>query len=590
MQKALGFSTLMRLKPDAIPTIKAKKADTNDNNMEENLRKNSGGIYDYITIVNSEMSRSAYRKRNVSRIVNEAFHEFESQNKADQEELTKEVKPHMVESSTQTDFVSCEACNHPNNAFYYSNANDEEIVSDTDSITDDSSDEDYIAAEDSDFESDVEKNCNQKTSTEMSYKFVLVDVEKLIQLFSIVGVAMEMPCQYYIIANSWKTERRLLLDEILSRDDRCVNLGGDGRCDSPGFCAKFGAYTVMDLDTGKVVAIQIVQSNEVGSSNAMEKRNCCEFWIFLMLWEDYPEIKHFLDIWHISKSLSKKIDVIAKQKEYKTIDVGQVKSGGNWERVVKQRPATGKYPNRYDATLSYQGQKFRSAKAVFKYCDDNDIDYSTKSVKKSFQNTNPYVGMWDIQDVGDGGIDIIREKQGMKFSQTSYIEEISKRLNNVVLKAAEPFKVGFDLSELNLDARHTRPDICVAINILARYNAKPRLVHWNCMMHLWSYVVSTKDKCIHLIKTKFREMDKKPMNTSENDELMKITLTESQIQQLLARHVVNAGASTSIAPQPMSQPANVADVARQPGRNHDNINWNVFNKDLSYIRKHIRFP
>uniref|UniRef100_T1JEN0 Uncharacterized protein n=1 Tax=Strigamia maritima TaxID=126957 RepID=T1JEN0_STRMM len=231
MQKALGFSTLMRLKPDAIPTIKAKKADTNDNNMEENLRKNSGvksyrqriclnsnrvslsssasvitesevirsaciatdadrqpqeGIYDYITIVNSEMSRSAYRKRNISRIVNEAFHEFESQNKADQEELTTEVetelitsltqekstschirpfhrsvkisvKSHMVESSAQTDFVSCEACNHPNNAFYYSNANDEEIVSDTDSITDDSSDEDYIAAEDSDFESDVEK-------------------------------------------------------------------------------------------------------------------------------------------------------------------------------------------------------------------------------------------------------------------------------------------------------------------------------------------------------------------------------------------------------------------------------------------------
>uniref|UniRef100_T1JC33 RNase H type-1 domain-containing protein n=1 Tax=Strigamia maritima TaxID=126957 RepID=T1JC33_STRMM len=40
----------------------------------------------------------------------------------------------------------------------------------------------------------------------------------------------------------------------------------------------------------------------------------------------------------------------------------------------------------------------------------------------------------------------------MKFSQNSYIEEISKRLSNVVLKkAAEPFKVGFDLNELNLD-------------------------------------------------------------------------------------------------------------------------------------------
>uniref|UniRef100_T1INW6 CCHC-type domain-containing protein n=1 Tax=Strigamia maritima TaxID=126957 RepID=T1INW6_STRMM len=80
----------------------------------------------------------------------------------------------------------------------------------------------------------------------------------------------------------------------------------------------------------------------------------------------------------------------------------------------------------------------------------------------------------------------------------------------------EPFKVGFDLNELNLDgdildARQypyrtmvgillfvARPDICIAISILARYNAKPKLVHWNCMMHLWNYVVSTKDKCIHL--------------------------------------------------------------------------------------------
>uniref|UniRef100_T1IQJ9 Reverse transcriptase Ty1/copia-type domain-containing protein n=1 Tax=Strigamia maritima TaxID=126957 RepID=T1IQJ9_STRMM len=91
------------------------------------------------------------------------------------------------------------------------------------------------------------------------------------------------------------------------------------------------------------------------------------------------------------------------QHEGKLRDEGQVKSGGNWEQVVKQRPATGRHPNRYDATLSYQGQSFRSAKAVIKYCDENDIDYSTKSIKKSFQYSNPYVGTWDIQDVGDEG-------------------------------------------------------------------------------------------------------------------------------------------------------------------------------------------
>uniref|UniRef100_T1J2D3 THAP-type domain-containing protein n=1 Tax=Strigamia maritima TaxID=126957 RepID=T1J2D3_STRMM len=258
----------------------------------------------------------------------------------------------------------------------------EEIVSDTDSIADDSSDEDYIAAEDSDFESDVEKNCNQKTSIEMSYKFVLVDVEKLLQLFSTCrccnGNAMPIlqfkeaffqvtqkstECSEKFIWTSSdylsstpavnllvsaailfsgsspskclrlfksldcpavcyrtylrhqknflfpKTEQRLLLDEILSRDDRSVKLGGDGRCDSPGFCAKFGAYTIsppMDLDTGKVVAIQIVESNEVGSSNAMEKEGLLRILDFLV----YP----------------RKLMPFAKQKECKTI--------GEWKKSI----------------------------------------------------------------------------------------------------------------------------------------------------------------------------------------------------------------------------------------------------------------
>uniref|UniRef100_T1IKA4 Retroviral polymerase SH3-like domain-containing protein n=1 Tax=Strigamia maritima TaxID=126957 RepID=T1IKA4_STRMM len=100
--------------------------------------------------------------------------------------------------------------------------------------------------------------------------------------------------------------------------------------------------------------------------------------------------------------------------------------------------------------------------------------------------------------------------------------ELSKRFRNFAFKrVAEPFKVGFDLAELNLEgdildlrnypyrtlvgillfvSRYTRPDICIAIGILARYNAKPTLVHWKCLLHLWYYVLSTKEKTIHLSK------------------------------------------------------------------------------------------
>lgn len=49
-------------------------------------------------------------------------------------------------------------------------------------------------------------------------------------------------------------------------------LGGDGRADSPGHCAKYGSYSTIDLEQGIVVDIQLVQSNQVKNSNAMEKR------------------------------------------------------------------------------------------------------------------------------------------------------------------------------------------------------------------------------------------------------------------------------------------------------------------------------
>ena len=44
-----------------------------------------------------------------------------------------------------------------------------------------------------------------------------------------------------------------------------INLNGDGRCDSPGHSAKYGTYTLMDNDSGKVVAFRLFQVSEVTS-------------------------------------------------------------------------------------------------------------------------------------------------------------------------------------------------------------------------------------------------------------------------------------------------------------------------------------
>ena len=55
---------------------------------------------------------------------------------------------------------------------------------------------------------------------------------------------------------TWDFHQTELLDQY---QGHVVTLGGDARCDSPGFSAKYGSYTLMDLELGKVVDFQLVQ-------------------------------------------------------------------------------------------------------------------------------------------------------------------------------------------------------------------------------------------------------------------------------------------------------------------------------------------
>lgn len=57
-------------------------------------------------------------------------------------------------------------------------------------------------------------------------------------------------------AMTWDSEQSRLLEELRGKD---VVVGGDARCDSPGYSAKYGAYTIMDLETSKILDFQLVQ-------------------------------------------------------------------------------------------------------------------------------------------------------------------------------------------------------------------------------------------------------------------------------------------------------------------------------------------
>ena len=102
-----------------------------------------------------------------------------------------------------------------------------------------------------------------------------------------------MPVVNYI----WNKENANVINEF---GEQCENggakLAGDGRCDSPGHCAKYGLYSFMDQDTGKILSFRITQVSEAGNSNRMEK---CGFQLVLNSLKSKIDIKQITTDRHV---------------------------------------------------------------------------------------------------------------------------------------------------------------------------------------------------------------------------------------------------------------------------------------------------
>ena len=112
-----------------------------------------------------------------------------------------------------------------------------------------------------------------------------------------------------------------------------MRLVGDGRCDSPGFSAKYCTYSVMDEKSNLVIDFQVKQVSETGSSVTMEKAACeivlnrlrgvLDITVFgsdrhvqigCMMTNVFPEIQYEFDIFHVAKGIHKRLCAAAKQK------------------------------------------------------------------------------------------------------------------------------------------------------------------------------------------------------------------------------------------------------------------------------------
>ena len=93
---------------------------------------------------------------------------------------------------------------------------------------------------------------------------------KTLRMFNIMNVACISESTYYrhiksyvnpTIIQQWKAHQQQLFNSLSSQDNGLV-LAGDGRCDSPGYSAKFGSYTLLEQQKNRVLDFQLVQVSD----------------------------------------------------------------------------------------------------------------------------------------------------------------------------------------------------------------------------------------------------------------------------------------------------------------------------------------
>ena len=101
---------------------------------------------------------------------------------------------------------------------------------------------------------------------------------KLEAFFKLANIPFLCKTSYYniqkkflfgVINEAWLNERTILISGIKKKP--ACSLSGDRRCDSPGHCAKYMTYSILDQASNKVIDMEICQCTQAGNSNRMEK-------------------------------------------------------------------------------------------------------------------------------------------------------------------------------------------------------------------------------------------------------------------------------------------------------------------------------
>ncbi|VDI15526.1 Hypothetical predicted protein [Mytilus galloprovincialis] len=146
------------------------------------------------------------------------------------------------------------------------------------------------------------------------------------------------PTQFYSIQKHitipaidqfYHMQRDVILQQLQGKQ---LILGGDGRCDSPGFSAKYCTYTFMDTQRGypdfNLVQVSKQHHNKmelIGFQRSLASIEAANLNVGVIVTDRHVQIRramktdhsdkaHQFDVWHMSKSIKKKILAIKPKK------------------------------------------------------------------------------------------------------------------------------------------------------------------------------------------------------------------------------------------------------------------------------------
>ncbi|XP_075706636.1 uncharacterized protein LOC142741124 [Rhinoderma darwinii] len=134
------------------------------------------------------------------------------------------------------------------------------------------------------------------------------------------------------INNQWNLEQSAIIDNLKKRP---LCLAGDGQYDRPGHLTKHGIYTLLDVNSKKVVSFHVEPLSAGTSSHGLKTEACklvlrslvrkqlnikilCterQLGLRKMIKAHFPTIIHQYDIWHLSKSIGNKMVMASRKKD-----------------------------------------------------------------------------------------------------------------------------------------------------------------------------------------------------------------------------------------------------------------------------------